>query len=105
MKDAKQHGITREQAVELHDSEFWKTMSFKDRANFQMFTKRLCMPFDVFHEAVEKTLGRPVFTHEFDLDWDGLAKELCGERDAPSFTNIISLIPEDKQIMLVVCDG
>ena len=30
-----------------------------------MFESKLCMPFSIFQEAVEKTLGRPVWTHEF----------------------------------------
>lgn len=29
------------------------------------FTGILCVSFSVFHEDVEKRLGRPVFTHEF----------------------------------------
>ncbi|MCY1459000.1 hypothetical protein D9M71_764370 [compost metagenome] len=32
----------------------------------------LCAPFPAFHEAVEKRLGRPVWTHQFP----GLADEI-----------------------------
>jgi hypothetical protein len=31
----------------------------------ELFTDRLFMPFDLFHEGVEELLGRPVWTHEF----------------------------------------
>ena len=51
--------ITKEQAIALLNSGFWEPMSFRERAMFQMFQKLLCMPFSVFHEAVEKTLDRP----------------------------------------------
>jgi hypothetical protein len=34
------------------------------------------MPFDVFHEAVEKTIGRPVFTHEFGVNANGIRAEI-----------------------------
>ena len=32
---------------------------------FQLYEERLCMPFPLFHKAVEEALGRPVYTHEF----------------------------------------
>lgn len=95
-----QSKMTQEQAIALHDSEFWKELSLRDRAMFQMFEPRLCMPFDVFHEAVEKTLGRPVFTHEFGLNYQGIKKELLGEAEAPSFEQVMALIPKDKLIMV-----
>ena len=84
-----------EEAVALYDSEFWKDMTYRERATFQLFEERLCMPFDVFHEAIEKTLGRPVFTHEFAFD--GIKKEFLGEKPAPTFEEIIGLIPEKKE--------
>lgn len=56
----------------------------------------------MFHEAVEKALGRPVWTHEFGLNWDGLKKELMGEAPAPTMQEIIDLIPEEKRIIVEV---
>jgi hypothetical protein len=94
--------LTKEQAVALYDSEFWIGMTLRERAEFQIHTNRLCMPFDVFHEAVEKTLSRPVFTHEFGLNRDGIVAELAGECDPPSFAEIVDLIPEEKRILLVI---
>lgn len=69
---------------------------------FQLFEPLLCMPFDIFHEAVEKTLNRSVFTHEFGLNWKGLQKEILGEKDPPTFTEIIDLIPEEKRIIITI---
>lgn len=93
--------ISEEEAIALAKSEFWQTLSHRERAEFQLFTDQLCMPFDVFHEAIEKTLGRPVFTHEFGLDVEGLRRELMGERPAPTFDEIIGMIPADKRVVLV----
>jgi hypothetical protein len=76
-------------------------MSFRDRATFQLYEELLCMPFDVFHEAIEKALGRPVFTHEFALNTEGIKKELAGEGSAPSFEDIINLIPKDIRVLIV----
>ncbi len=57
------------------------------------------MPFGVFHEAVEKALGRPVFTHEF-ANPDALKSELMGYRPPPSIQEIIEMIPSDKRILI-----
>jgi len=56
--------LTKEQAVEFAQTKQWESMDHKERAKFQMQQPLLCMPFDVFQEAVEKTLGYPVFTHQ-----------------------------------------
>ena len=93
--------MTKEQAIKLYEANFWETMSYRDRALFQMECDFLSMPFNVFHEAIEKTLNRPVWTHEFGLNRDGLLKELRGESPAPSLSDIIAMIPEDKRVILV----
>lgn len=93
--------MTQEQAIALAKSKFWEPMTFRERAEFQMFEDRLCMPFEVFHEAIEKTLGRPVFTHEFGLNREGLEQELLGHRPRPSFEDIVNLIPADKRVLVV----
>ncbi len=94
--------MTKEEAIKLMDTKFWETMTLKERAMFQMFERRLCMPFDVFHEAVEKTLGRPVWTHEFGLNCEGLKKELLGEAPAPTMEDIINMIPAEKRMIVAV---
>ena len=68
--------MKKSEAVKLFESKFWEDMSFEEKAKFQISEKRLCMSFDVFHEAVEKTIGRPVFTHEFGLNYDGIKSEI-----------------------------
>jgi len=93
--------MTKEQAIELAESGFWKTMSHQERAMFQLYEDRLCMPFEVFHEAVEKVLDRSVFTHEF-AHQDGLRAELLGDKPKPSLADIINLIPKDKQVIIAM---
>ncbi|EYB69078.1 hypothetical protein DEIPH_ctg011orf0045 [Deinococcus phoenicis] len=75
-------------------------MTCRERAEFQMTVKELSMPFDVFHEALEKTLGRSVWTHELGLNWEGIHSELWGERPAPTFEEIMNLIPAGKRIVI-----
>ncbi len=95
----KYNSIGKEKAIQLYDSKWWEGLSAREIAEFQFFTNELCMPFDKFHEAFEKAIGRPVFTHEFGLDRDGLAQEFLGEREAPSLVEILNLIPEKKRIV------
>jgi hypothetical protein len=93
--------MTQEQAIELCKSKWWIGREPIDLALFQMFEDRLCMPFDVFHEALEKSLGRSVFTHEIALNRDGIRKELLGERPAPSMQEVLELIPADKRVVII----
>lgn len=79
---------------------FWEEMTPVQIARFQMFEPKMCVPFSVFHEALEKALGRPVWTHELALNHDGLKRELMGEEDAPTMEDIINLIPEEKRIVV-----
>ena len=97
--------MTKEEAIKLSESKFWETMTYESRAKFQMFEEKLCMPFYIFHEAVEKTLNRPVWTHEFGSNGIvGLKKELLGESPPPSMEDIINLIPKDKRIIFIGID-
>ena len=94
--------MTKEEAGQLYKSKFWEDMIYEEQAKFQMFEPLLCMPFDVFHEAVEKTLKRPVYTHEFGLNWKGLQKELMGESSSPTMEEILNLIPANKRIIVYI---
>lgn len=95
--------MTKDEAMALAESGFWKEMSYEERAWFQLHEELLCMPFSVFHEAVEKTLKRPVFTHEF-AGMESLQRELRGERPAPTFEEVLNLIPADKRMIVVAAD-
>lgn len=94
--------MNKAQAIALSESKFWESMSHEEIAKFQVVEELLCMPFNVFHEAVEKHLGRSVYTHEFGLDYEGIKSEIFGGRAQPTMDEIISLIPADKRIILLV---
>lgn len=57
--------MTKEEAIKLAESKFWEPLSDVERTRFQLFEEKLCMPFGVFHAAVEGALERPVQTLEF----------------------------------------
>jgi hypothetical protein len=57
--------MTREEAVDLANTNWWVELSAVEIVRFQLFEARLCMPIDVFHAAVETALRIPVFTHDF----------------------------------------
>lgn len=57
------------------------------------------MDFGTFHKAMEEALGRPVWTHEFAFS-DQLKKEFLGDKPAPTFEEIVNLIPAEKRIIL-----
>ena len=94
--------LTKEQAVEFCEKKSWEPLTLRQRAEFQMCQRLLCMPFDVFHEAVEKTLGRPVYTHEFgSIGHVGLMAELFGGKESPTLQEIIDMIPAEKRIIIM----
>src|SRR3990167_3850044 len=76
--------LTKKQAIEFFESNAWEKMSHEERATFQLKQDRLCMPFDKFHESIEVLLGRPVYTHEFGLNRDGLIQEAEGKAHSPT---------------------
>ena len=92
--------LTTEQAIAFHDSGAWKQMDAHQLAAFQLRQDRLCVPFSKFHEAIGVALGRPVWTHEFGLNRDGLIAEMEGKADAPTFEQIISMLPTNKVIVV-----
>lgn len=101
--DFKANGVkqlTKEQAIAFAEAKMYELMDDNQKVSFQLFQERLCMPFDVFHEAITKVLGRPVYTHEFGLDYDSIVSEFLGEKQAPSMEEIINLIPSEKRIVI-----
>jgi len=93
--------MTREEAISLSESKFWEGMTLRERAVFQINVPLLCMPFEVFHEAVEKTIGRPVFTHEFGLNYEGIKNEIMNGAPPPTMEEIINMIPEEKRAIVI----
>ena len=98
--------MTKEEAIALAESKFWESMPLREIATFQLYEEKLCMPFEIFHEALEKTLDRPVYTHEFtSSNIECLKKELRGDTPAPTIKDIINMIPADKRIIFITTEG
>ena len=93
--------LNEQEAKALYESKEWESWDDKTLATFQLLQDKLCVDFSRFHAAIEKTLGRPVYTHEFGLNRDGLIKELLGEKPAPTLKEIIEMIPEEKRIIML----
>lgn len=91
--------LTEYQAIKFAESGEWKLWTPEQVVRFQLFQKRLCMDFSHFHKCIEEVLGRPVFTHEFAFR-DQMVMEYLGEKEAPSFDDILNLIPEEKRIVI-----
>jgi len=96
--------LTEEEAIKCAESGIWKNWSDDEIVRFQLFQRRLCMPFSVFHRAVEKVLGRPVWTHEF-ANPELLREEYLGLRNKPTMEEIINLIPKRKRIIILTKEG
>lgn len=94
--------ITEEEAIRIYDTKEYEKWSDKEIVSAMLYGRRLCMPFDVFHAAIERVLGRPVYTHELGLNWDGIVKEFEGTGKKPTIEEIIGLIPEEKRIVISV---
>jgi len=92
--------FTKEQAIKIAESELWKDLSFDEIVKFQLYQELLCMPFDKFHQAIEKVLDRPIWTHEFAY-LDAIKKEYEGKKEKPTMDEIIGLIPKDKLIIKI----
>lgn len=56
----------------------------QELAGFQIRQRRLCVPFQDFHRAVETTIGHPVMTHEFALDYENLRREVMSAIATPN---------------------
>ncbi|KKM99303.1 hypothetical protein LCGC14_1149390, partial [marine sediment metagenome] len=54
--------MTEDEAIRMAESHWWKGKTAKEISEFQLVEDKLCMPWARFHEAVEKWLGRPVWT-------------------------------------------
>lgn len=95
--------MTQPEAIALYESGFWKDLTDREIAEFQLLEDRLCMPLSVFQSALEKTIGRPVFTHEFGLNRQGLIEEVFGDRPTrpKTLAEIIEMIPTEHNLLVL----
>lgn len=99
--DNKDRQFTQAEAVAFYESKEWENWTNESIVRLQLFQDRLCVPFDRFHEAITKVLGRSVWTHEFAFR-DNLIREYLGQIEPPTMEDIMNLIPEEKRLVLFV---
>jgi hypothetical protein len=90
--------MTKKDAIRMFESKWWKKKTAKEIVEFQLYEKKLCMPFDEFHKAIEEIFERPVWTHEFAY-WEKLKKEYK-DKKKPNMKEIMELIPKEKMILV-----
>ena len=95
--------MTKEEAIKLAESKWWKSKSDEEIAEFQIHESKLCCPFGVFHKAVETWLRRPVWTHGF-ADTQALIDEKVGKRKAEDPITSLRRIAPGKPIIAVIHD-
>ena len=83
-----------------YENKWWESSDPFEVAWGQLNEPALIMDFGKFHEAIEKALGRPVYSHEFGLNAEGLKEEMQCKRPAPSLNEIIEMIPEEKRVVV-----
>lgn len=64
-----------EQMEEFGDNRWWLSDDKRVLGYYQLMNPILLVSFDKFHEALEFLLGRPVWTHEMGLNYEGLKAE------------------------------
>ena len=69
-----------------------------ERAREMCSWTKVEIPFDKIHQRIEELVGRPVWTHEMGLNWDGLVQEARGR---PCKLDM-DCIPNDKTVIGVV---
>lgn len=89
--------MSKDEAIAFAESRIWQKWTKAQLAVFQLYQQKLCIPIHVFHDAIEETLGRPVWTHEFAFP--ELLKAELRTKKAPSFEEIVSLIPKEKLLI------
>jgi hypothetical protein len=97
-----QKSIGRARARALAETKWWLVQTPREIARIQLFTAEQCMPFPLFHRAMELSLRRPIMLHEFGLNVEGLIQEFLGERDAPTLEETLALVPANKTLLVYV---
>lgn len=57
--------MTRQEAIAMAGSAWWVDKTPVEIVRFQINEDTLCMPFSLFHKAVEQVVGEPVYIHQF----------------------------------------
>jgi hypothetical protein len=90
--------LSYEEAIAVYDSKVWMKWTPEEIVKFQLYIKRLCLPFDLFQTAVEVVFERPVFTHEFAYG-DALREEYERKYQKPSNEDIMNMVYSQLKVI------
>ena len=96
--------LSEKQAIAFYDSKIYEDWTPYQVVRFQLFQKKLALPLDLFHKSLENVLDRPVWTHELGMNRQGIINEFLGTGAAPTFDEIVGMIPQEKLILLNLAD-
>ena len=60
------------------------------------------IPFEMIHQRIEELVGRPVWTHEMGLNWEGLCREAKWETEGATLQEVIELVPRHQRLVIEV---
>ena len=95
--------MDREEAIEVANTHWWINKTPKEIVEFQLYEDKLCMPYNLYQQAIIKVLGRSVFTHEFARP-ENLQREF--EKKSPKQTPkgiveaLNELIPKERTLFV-----
>jgi hypothetical protein len=60
------------------------------------------VPFSLIHGRIEALVGRPVWTHELGLNWEGLCREARWKSRPATMDEVLDLLPPEKRVVVCV---
>lgn len=84
--------LTEAQAIQLSLTRFWREMTPRDIATWQLCVERMVVPIDVLHESLEAALGREVEAAEL-VDRSALRRELLADGPEPTREQLLGWLP------------
>ena len=92
--------MSRLQITAFIKQRLWESMSWEELAKFQVTQETLCVPFDLYRNAAERTLGRPLFNLQLANGRERVKSELFGGTPPESLREVIDIIPLHKRMVL-----
>ena len=92
--------LSKLQITAFIEQRLWESMTFEELAKFQVTQETLCVPFGVYRNAAERTLGRPLLNLQLVTGRERVKGELFGGTPPESVREVIDIIPLHKRMIL-----
>lgn len=80
--------LSKDELIALSATRFWEKLTPRQIVDLQLAQDLICIPIDVYQNALTAVLGRPVLTHEMGNP-QALRQELYGQKSAPGLGTVI----------------